>query len=262
VSDDIRYDLDGDGIATITLSRPATLNALTTEMATRLLPDLCTEVTRDSRVKVVVLAGAGRGFCSGADVAERIPAVLEAADSTAQTRLVGAFVEPVWSIPKPVIAAVNGVAAGGGMSIACAADFRFLAESARFTAAFVRRGLMPDSGLTYLLPKLLPRSLALRVLMTGATISSAEALRLGLADEVVPDGKLAEAVHEFAARLAAGPSVALSFTKLAVQRSDEQTLQAQLAFESWGQSACFKTRDFAEGIRAFQEKREPRFEGR
>ena len=262
MSDDIGYGLDEAGIATITFSRPATLNALTTEMATRLLPDLCAEVTRDDRVKVVVLTGAGRGFCSGADVAERIPAVLGAAGSTAHTTPVGAFVEPVWSIPKPVIAAVNGVAAGGGMSIACAADFRFLAESARFAAAFVRRGLMPDSGLTYLLPKLVPRSLALRIMMTGATVTSAEALRWGLADEVVPDGELADAVHAFAAQLAAGPAVALSFTKRAVQRSDEQTLQAQLAFESWGQSACFKTRDFTEGIRAFQEKREPRFEGR
>jgi 2-(1,2-epoxy-1,2-dihydrophenyl)acetyl-CoA isomerase len=262
VSADIRYRLDEAGIATITFSRPATLNALTTEMATRLLPDLCAEATRDDRVKVVVLTGAGRGFCSGADVAERIPAVLDAADGTALTTPVGAFVEPVWSIPKPVIAAVNGVAAGGGMSIACAADFRVLAESACFAAAFVRRGLMPDSGLTYLLPKLVPRSLALRILMTGATVTAADALRWGLADEVVPDGKLADAVHAFAAQLAAGPAVALSFTKRAVQRSDEQTLQAQLAFESWGQSTCFKTRDFAEGIRAFQEKREPRFEGR
>jgi 2-(1,2-epoxy-1,2-dihydrophenyl)acetyl-CoA isomerase len=262
VSADIRYALDEGGVATITFARPATLNALTTEMATRLLPGLCAEVTGDDRVKVVVLTGEGRGFCSGADVAERIPAVVDAAGAAAQTTAVGAFVEPVWSIPKPVIAAVNGVAAGGGMSIACAADFRFLAESARLVAAFVRRGLMPDSGLTYLLPKLIPRSLALRVLMTGATVTSAEALRWGLADDVVPDDELADAAHAFAARLAAGTAVALSFTKRAVQRSDEQTLQSQLAFESWGQSACFKTRDFAEGIRAFQEKREPRFEGR
>jgi 2-(1,2-epoxy-1,2-dihydrophenyl)acetyl-CoA isomerase len=175
---------------------------------------------------------------------------------------VGAFVEAVWSIPKPVIAAVNGVAAGGGMSIACAADFRFHAESARFAPSFVRRGLMPDSGLTYLLPKLISRSLALRLMMTGETVSSAQAKEYGLADEVVPDAELTAAVRDFAAQLAHGPAVALSFTKRAVQRSDEQTLQAQLAFESWGQGICFKTQDFAEGIKAFAEKREPRFEGR
>jgi 2-(1,2-epoxy-1,2-dihydrophenyl)acetyl-CoA isomerase len=259
---DIDYELDKNGVATLTLSRPRTLNALTTEMATRLLPDLCAEVSGDDRVKVVVLTGAGRGFCSGADVAERIPTVLEAADTATLERPIGAFVQPVWDIPKPVIAAVNGVAAGGGMSIACAADFRFLGESARFAASFVRRGLMPDSGLTYLLPKLVPRSLALRILMTGATVDAAEALRIGLADEVVPDGELTATVHEFAARLAAGPAVALSFTKRAVQRSDEHTLRTQLEFESWGQGTCFKTHDFAEGIAAFKEKREPRFEGR
>jgi 2-(1,2-epoxy-1,2-dihydrophenyl)acetyl-CoA isomerase len=259
---DIHYALDGSGVATITLSRPHTLNALTTAMATRELPRLCAEVSRDDRVKAVVLTGAGRGFCSGADVAERVPAVVEATDTETLERPIGAFVAPLWAIPKPVIAAVNGVAAGGGMSLACAADFRFLAESASFAASFVRRGLMPDSGLTYLLPKLVPRSLALRILMTGATVTAAEALRCGLADEVVPDGELLPAAHAFAERLAAGPAVALSFTKRAVQRSDELTLDGQLAFESWGQSVCFKTADFAEGVAAFREKREPRFEGR
>lgn len=258
---DIRYDVDG-GVATITLARPATLNALTTDMATRLLPELCAEATRDDKVKVVVLTGTGRGFCSGADVAERIPAVVDAVDTTTLERPIGAFVRSVWDIPKPVIAAVNGVAAGGGMSIACAADFRFLAGSATFVASFVRRGLMPDSGLTYLLPKWISRSAALRVLLTGRVVDAAEALRLGLADEVVADGELMTVVGEFAARLADGPAVALSFTKRAVQRSGEQTFEAQLAFESWGQSVCFRTADFAEGITAFQEKRQPRFEGR
>ena len=260
--DDITCDVSEDGVATLTLSRPGTLNALTTEMATRLLPDLCAELSRDDRVKVVVLTGAGRGFCSGADLGERIPAVLAAADAATLERPIGAFVRPVWDLPKPVIAAVNGVAAGGGMSLACAADFRFLADSARFAASFVRRGLMPDSGLTYLLPKLVSRSAALRILMTGATVGSAEALQLGLADRVVPGDELAGAVREFAAQLAAGPAVALSFTKRAVQRADERSLDAQLEFESWGQGVCFKTADFAEGLAAFKEKRDPRFEGR
>lgn len=258
---DIEYTVDG-GVATLTLNRPHTLNALTTDMATRLLPRLCRDATEDDRVKVVVVTGTGRGFCSGADIAERIPAVTKAADSATLQRPVGAFVESVWAIPKPVIAAVNGVAAGGGMSIACAADFRFLAESARFAPSFVRRGLMPDSGLTYLLPKLVSRSLALRLMMTGDSVTSAQAKEYGLADEVVPDAELAATVRGFADRLARGPAVALSFTKRAVQRSDEQNLHAQLSFESWGQSICFKTQDFAEGIRAFGEKREPRFEGR
>jgi 2-(1,2-epoxy-1,2-dihydrophenyl)acetyl-CoA isomerase len=262
VSDEITYEVDKSGVATVTLSRPETLNALTTDMATRLLPQLCAEATADEDVKVVLITGAGRGFCSGADVAERVPTVFKGADTTTLERQVGAFVMPVWSIPKPVVAAVNGVAAGGGMSIACAADFRILARSARFAAAFVRRGLMPDSGLTYLLPKWVARSTALRIMMTGADVSAEEALRIGLADEVVDDELLQSAAHDFAAQLAAGPAVALSFTKRAVQRSDTQDLSAALDFESWGQSACFKTQDFAEGMTAFREKRRPRFEGR
>jgi 2-(1,2-epoxy-1,2-dihydrophenyl)acetyl-CoA isomerase len=262
VSDEITYEVDKAGVATLTLARPEALNALTTDMATRLLPQLCAEATADDDVKVVVVTGTGRGFCSGADVAERIPTVLKGADTATLERQVGAFVLPVWRIPKPVIAAVNGVAAGGGMSIACAADFRYLARSARFAAAFVRRGLMPDSGLTYLLPKWVARSTALRIMMTGADVSAEEALRIGLADEVVDDDRLLEAVHDFAEQLAAGPAVALSFTKRAVQRADSGELSAALDFESWGQSVCFKTQDFAEGLAAFREKRRPRFEGR
>jgi 2-(1,2-epoxy-1,2-dihydrophenyl)acetyl-CoA isomerase len=259
---DIRYELNSSGVAMLTLARPATLNALTTDMATRLLPELCAEVSGDDRVKVVVITGSGRGFCSGADIDERIPAVLNTLDASALERPVGAFILPVWNIPKPVIAAVNGVAAGGGMSIACAADFRFVAESATFVAAFVRRGLMPDSGLTYLLPRLISRSLALRILMTGASVAAEEALRIGLADQVVADDKLLADVHEFAEELAAGPAVALSFTKRAIQRSDESTLATQLDFESWGQSICMKSQDFAEGLSAFTEHRQPRFTGR
>jgi 2-(1,2-epoxy-1,2-dihydrophenyl)acetyl-CoA isomerase len=148
------------------------------------------------------------------------------------------------------------------MSLACAADFRIMAHSASFVAAFVRRGLMPDSGLTYLLPKLISRSRALRIMMTGAKVTAAEALELGLADEVVPDDELPAAAQEFAAQLAAGPAIALSFTKRAVQRADEHTLSAQLEFESWGQSTCFKTDDFQEGLAAFEQKRQPVFKGR
>jgi 2-(1,2-epoxy-1,2-dihydrophenyl)acetyl-CoA isomerase len=261
-SQDIQYDVDDNGVATITFTRPESLNALTTAMLTETLPQLCAQAGSDPEVKVVVITGTGRGFCTGADVSTHIPSLLGTPDSTTLQRPLGSLVLPVWSIPKPVIAAVNGVAAGGGMSLACAADFRILAESASFVAAFVRRGLMPDSGLTYLLPKLIARSKALRIMMTGARVTAAEALALGLADDVVPDSELHAAAHAFAAQLAAGPSVALSFTKRAVQRADEHNLPAQLEFESWGQTTCFRTDDFKEGMAAFAEKRQPVFKGR
>jgi 2-(1,2-epoxy-1,2-dihydrophenyl)acetyl-CoA isomerase len=259
---DVKYELSSTGVATITLSRPDSLNALTTEMATVTLPLLCAQVAEDSDVKVVVITGDGRGFCSGADIGERIPTVVNAADTATLERPIGAFVKPIWDIPKPVIASVNGVAGGGGMSVACAADFRIVADTATFVPAFVRRGLMPDGGLTYLLPKLVSRSYALRVLMTGEGITAVEALERGLADRVVPAEQLVSATTEFADKLAAGPAVALSFTKRAVQRADGLSFASQLEFESWGQMVCFKTDDFAEGIQAFKDHRKPDFKGR
>src|SRR5271154_6354220 len=126
---DVTCEIDSIGVATITLSRPHTLNSITTEMSVELLPNLCREVSDDPSVRVVVITGAGRGFCSGADISERIPTISAAPNEEHPLRTVGAYVRAVWDIPKPVIAAVNGAAAAGGMSIACAADFRFLAES-------------------------------------------------------------------------------------------------------------------------------------
>ncbi|MFB6395470.1 enoyl-CoA hydratase/isomerase family protein [Polymorphospora lycopeni] len=250
-----------DGIARIRLDRPDRLNALTSVMADVELPELCRRASADPAVRVVVLTGTGRGFCSGADLGERIDAVTTGADPTRLQQPLGSFVRAVWDIPKPVVAAVNGVAAGGGMSLATAADFRVVAESARFEPAFVRRGLMPDGGLTYTLPALVGRSRALEILMFGTRVDAARAVEIGLADRVVPDDRLDESVTEFAGRLAAGPALALSFTKRAVQRADGGDLAGALEFESWGQRVCLGSRDFAEGRAAFAEHRTPVFEG-
>ncbi|WP_433205670.1 enoyl-CoA hydratase/isomerase family protein [Dactylosporangium sp. CS-047395] len=251
-----------DGVATIRLDRPEKLNALTSAMADEQLPELCRRATADPAVRVVVLTGTGRAFCSGADLVQRIDEVTTGADATRLEQPLANFVRAVWELPKPVIAAVNGVAAGGGMSLAAVADFRVVAESARFVPAFVRRGLMPDGGLTFTLPLLVGRPAAARILMLGTPVDPATALRLGLADEVAPDAELDKAVAEFAAQLAAGPAVALSFTKRAVQRAAASSLTQQLEFESWGQRVCLGTRDFAEGRAAFAEHRAPQFEGR
>jgi 2-(1,2-epoxy-1,2-dihydrophenyl)acetyl-CoA isomerase len=255
---DIVYTLDG-GVAVLRLNRPETLNAFTTKMADETFPALCREMSEDPAVRVVVLTGTGRGFCSGADVRSRLSEL--DGDSASLQRPLGAFVAEAWRIPKPVVAAVNGVAAGGGLSLAAVADFRVAGASARFTPAFIRRGLMPDGGLTHTLPRLVGRAKALELLMTAsATLDAEEALRIGLADRVVPDEELMDAAFDLARGLAAGPPVALSFTKRALQRAGDY--EAQLEFESWGQRVCLRTEDFDEGRRAFTEHREPEFRGR
>jgi 2-(1,2-epoxy-1,2-dihydrophenyl)acetyl-CoA isomerase len=258
---DLVYSVDDRGVATIRFNRPAALNALTSKMADELLPEACARATRDPAVAVVVLVGTGRAFCAGADVRERIPAVVGRADATTLARPLGAFVEPVWNLPKPVIAAVNGVAAGGGMSIATAADFRILSETAELVPAFVRRGMMPDSGITFTLPRIVGVPRATRMLMTGDSINAADALACGLADEIVAPSNFDEAVNAFAGRLAAGPSVALSYIKRAIAGSARSSFSEQLEVESWGAMACFRTADFEEGMAAFAERRQPDFKG-
>lgn len=257
----LHYEV-ADGVAVIRLDRPERLNALTSAMADDDLPRLCRRAAADPAVRAVILTGTGRGFCSGADLGERISAVTDGADTAALQRPLGAFVLAVWQLPKPVIAAVNGIAAGGGMSLATTADLRVVAESARFVPAFSRRGLMPDAGLTYTLPALVGRSRAAEILLTGREVDADEALRIGLADRVVPDEELMGSAHELAACIAAGPPLATSFTKRALQRSHINDLPAQLEFESWGQRVCLGSRDFAEGREAFTQRRTPTFEGR
>ena len=260
--DELTFSVDERGVATIRLCRPHALNALTSRMADDLLPSACSQATKDPRIRVVVITGSGRGFCSGADVDARLPEVALNSDSTVLERPIGNFAAAVWGIPKPVIAAVNGVAAGGGMALAALADFRIVASSATFVPAFIRRGLMPDSGLTYTLPRIVGTREATRLLMTDTQVDAAEALRLGLADQVVPDEGFEQAVSDFAGVLATGPAVALSFTKRALAQSARSSFASQLEFESWGQHVCFKTADFEEGIAAFRGHREPKFTGR
>lgn len=260
--DELTLSVDDRGVATIRLCRPHALNALTSRMSDDLLPSACAQATKDPDVRVVVITGSGRGFCSGADVEARIPEVTSNSDATALERPIGNFATAVWAVPKPVIAAVNGVAAGGGMALAALADFRIVASSAIFVPAFIRRGLMPDSGLTYTLPRIVGTREATRLLMTDTQVDAEEALRLGLADQVVPDDAFSQAVSDFAGVLASGPSVALSFTKRALAQSARSTFSSQLEFESWGQHVCFKTKDFDEGIAAFRDHREPKFTGR
>jgi enoyl-CoA hydratase/carnithine racemase len=164
--------------------------------------------------------------------------------------------------PKPLIAAVNGAAAGAGMNLALACDIRLASSAARFSQAFVRRGLHPDWGGTYFLPRVVGMAKACELVFTGAIVDADEALRLGIVSAVHAPERLMPAVYELAGRIAAGPPIAIRLARRALYRNQEADLRAALEFETFAQNTCFETEDAREGIRAFVEKREPKFEGR
>ena len=249
------------GVRTITLNRPERLNAIDPDLADA-LPHAVDEASRADDVRVLVITGAGRGFCSGLDISSppRLP------ESTRAERLdplawVGRWVIALAACEKPVIAAVNGVAAGAGFGLALAADIRVIASSARLTAGYVRRALSPDTGVSYLLPRLVGASRATEILFTGRDLDAAEAERIGLAAVVIPDESFAEQVRAYATRLAAGPPIAFALTKRLLASSLDAPLEGQLERELAYIKTCFASRDAAEALRAFSEKRTPIFSG-
>ncbi|HET9416639.1 MAG TPA: enoyl-CoA hydratase-related protein [Candidatus Limnocylindria bacterium] len=248
-----------DGAVTmLTLNRPDALNALNAELRRELLAAL-KAAARDDAIRAVVLTGAGRGFCAGADLrggsGERdFRAVL--------TSEYNPLVEAIRACPKPVVASVNGVAAGAGMSLALAADLVIAAEEARFVPAFHRIGLVPDSGLTRTLVRALGRHRAFAILAGERPLDAAAANEAGLVATVVPAAELATVTVEVAARLAAGPTRGLALTKRLLADAEDATLVASLTAEAALQDLAGRTEDHAEGVAAFAEKRDPRFHGR
>ena len=249
-----------DGIATITLNAPDKMNALTTGMRKGIL-SVTDELAKDDEVKVVVVTGAGRGFCAGADLSGA------GAEMSRYQRLevlgpnYGA--ESFFKMDKPVIAAVNGAAAGAGFSLALSMDIRIASEKARFGAAFILRGLVPDCGITYWLPKAVGTSKAMELMLTGEMIDAAEALRLGIVSRVVPPDDLMNVTIELAARIAKQPPIPVELTKRIVYRTMADDIARHLDLETWGQRICSGTEDSMEAIRAFLEKRPPApFKGR
>ena len=246
-----------DGVATVTLNRPAALNALTISMKERLL-DTLRGLGHDRAVRAVVLTGAGRAFCAGQDLKERLAPDPAPFDEELGLRY-NPIVRALRDLPQPVIAAVNGVAAGAGASLAFACDLRIAAEGASFVLAFGRIGLVPDSGATWTLPRLVGAARAAEIALLGDPVSAAEAFRIGLVTRVVPADALAAEAVAMAGRIAGLAPGATTATKRLLAAAFERDLDAALDAEAEAQAAAGGHRDHAEGLAAFVEKRPPRF---
>jgi enoyl-CoA hydratase/carnithine racemase len=253
-----------NGIASITFNRPDRLNALTFE-AYADLRDLLAELPHRDDVRVLVITGTGRGFCSGGDV-EDIIGALQKMDSRERlefTRMTGSVVQRMRELPLPIIAAVNGVAAGAGAVIALAADYRLLARSAKFAFLFTRVGLAgADMGAAYLLPRLVGFGRASELLLLGDDVESERASEIGLANQVAEDEELARQTNLLAQRFTDGPATAYAATKLALSRELDMDLAGAIEFEAMTQALLMTTADHAEFYAAFQEGRKPLWTGR
>jgi 2-(1,2-epoxy-1,2-dihydrophenyl)acetyl-CoA isomerase len=253
-----------NAVSWITLNRPEAMNALTPDQRDRLV-QLLSDASADPAVGAVVITATGRGFCAGADLrggaarpAERV------AGDVARTIRLGAqrLVAAVLDCEKPVLAAVNGTAAGIGAHLALACDLVLAAEEARFIEVFVRRGLVPDGGGAYLLPRLIGPQRAKELMFFGDALSAADAERLGLVNRVVPAADLEKTARAWAERLAAGPTRALALTKHLVNASLDTDRATAFAAEAAAQEINMTTADAQEGVASFVERRAPRFEGR
>jgi len=253
-----------DRIATLTMNRPDRLNALGGTLREDLY-DAVLKAAADDNVGALVVTGAGRGFCSGGDVkamSERDPSAMPTAVADRMAAIRDRRILAMRECPKRFVAAVNGAAAGAGMNLALACDLRIAASTAKFSQAFVKRGLTPDWGGSWFLPRIVGTAKAAELIFTGDTIDAAEALRLGIVNAVVaPEALMAEA-RQLAAKIAAGPAVAIALAKRAIHHNLDVDLRAGLEFETFAQGICRETEDSKEGVRAFMEKRAPVFRGR
>ncbi|HLZ30891.1 MAG TPA: enoyl-CoA hydratase [Chloroflexota bacterium] len=246
------------GVLTITLNQPAHFNALTQVMSMELAAAL-RAAERDASVRVIVLTGAGKAFCSGADITE-FNVADEPLDLGEHLRTgLNPLTLRVRSMDKPVLAAINGVAAGAGLSLALACDLRYAAESARLVVAFVKIGLVPDAGCLYFLPRLVGPGKALEMSWTGDPVGAQEAYSLGLVNQVLPEDAVLAHTQAIAARLACGPAATLGLIKRAINQSHELPLERVLDLEANYQTLAARHPNFAEGVAAFKAKRPPKF---
>ena len=266
---DLLYTLEG-GIARITLNRPDAANALTPDQRNRLI-QLFETASGDLNVRVVVLSANGKHFCTGADLrVSRIPEAPRPADAPERSmgdvgrnikRGAQRLVSSIIDCEKPVIAAVNGTAAGIGAHIALACDLIIAADTARFIEVFVRRGITPDGGGAYLLPRMIGLAKAKELIFLGDDLAAPDAERIGLINKCVPAADLAAAVDDWAGRLAKAPTKAVSLSKWLLNRSIDSNRQGAFEDEAWAQDLASTTEDFKEGVAAFIERREVQFRG-
>ncbi|WP_433515676.1 enoyl-CoA hydratase-related protein [Nonomuraea sp. CA-143628] len=257
----IRYDVT-DAVATITLDRPEAMNSLTAEVKAALL-DALRRAAADPEVRAVLLTGSGRAFCAGQDLREHADN-LEAGRGLADTVRAhyNPIVELITTMPKPVVAAVNGVAAGAGASLAFACDLRVASDKTKFAMAFTGVGLAPDSGASWTLARLVGLGRATELLLLGEPLGAARALELGVVTRVVPAEDVLKTAHELAVRLAAGPTRAYAATKRALAYAATHSLPETLAVEADLQDECVATLDHLDATRAFLAKELPTFGGR
>jgi len=248
-----------DGVLTLTLNRPDALNSFTVEMKEALLAAL-KDAARDKEVRAIVLTGAGRAFSAGQDLKERQGP--DVADLGTELRLrYNPIILAMRRLEKPIVAAVNGVAAGAGISVAMACDIILAADNATFIEAFTRVGLVPDTGSTWFLPRLVGQAKAAEMMFTAEPLDATTAASLGLVNRVVPADKLADEAHALAAKLAQSAPIALALTKRALNRSFEMNLEQALDYEAQLQSVAGRSADHKEGVAAFVEKRPANFKG-
>jgi 2-(1,2-epoxy-1,2-dihydrophenyl)acetyl-CoA isomerase len=259
-ADTVLVEVDAEaGVATVTLNRPDALNALTVPMKQALLAAF-RRLERDVAVRAVILTGAGRAFCAGQDLRERLEPGAAPLGEEVRERY-NPIIRAMRGLPKPIVGALNGVAAGAGASLALACDIRIASEAASFALAFGRVGLIPDSGATWFLPRLVGATRAAELALLNDPVPAADAVRLGLVGRVVPAAELAAEASAIAARLAAGAPRAIALTKRALNAAWDHDLDAALEYEAHLQDIAGRTSDHREGMAAFMEKRPARFTG-